>query len=91
MIAKFKVDAMFEPSWEIISEITSFRYSRINKEQVLEHRKKEVLNDFIEIPASESYIYFQAWHKRSQDPINIISNRAIYLLNDCGKTIEKIN
>ena len=91
MIVKFKVVAMYKDSWEIISEITSFRYSRITKEQALEHRKKGGLSDYIEIAVSESYVYFQAWHKRSQEPINIISNRAMYLLNDEGKTIEKIN
>ena len=91
MIVKLKVVSMFKDSWEIISEISSFRYSRISKEEALQQRKNGGLSDYIEIPESESYVYFQAWHKRSQEPINVISNRVVYLLNDAGKTIEKIN
>lgn len=83
--------------WELISEITSFRYSKISKE---EKQNKELhLNSCIESLdnngrvdiKNNDYIYVQAWHKRSAEPLNIISNMLVYMLNDEGKTIERLH
>lgn len=82
---------MYKSSWEIISNITSFRYSKISREEAKKHRENYKINDYINIAGFDSFVYFQAWHTRSKEPINILTNHAIFLLNDEGKTIEKIN
>lgn len=101
MIVKLKEDTVYKNTWTFISGITSFRYAKITEEQALTHRKRGGLNDFIQsrdkpdntgrFVKNEIYIYLQAWHQRSSDPINIISNMSTFILDDLGKTIERIN
>ena len=87
--------------WEIISDITSFRYMKLEKDEVKEKEKivNLRLNDFIQLLdkngeidyQNNNYVYIQAWHKRDGDPLNIVTNLSAYMLNDEGKTIERIN
>lgn len=100
MIVKFQVNLVhqcgWESGWEVISDITSYRYFPITKE---EGRNRKGLNDYIQALDESGkvdekvkiYKYVQAWHKRNSEPINIVTNMVIYVLNDEGKTIERIN
>ena len=102
MILKLRINTIHDKDWgkgwELISDITSFRYSKVNKE--FREKKDLRLNDYIQWRDKEgkvdkinqNYVYIQAWHKRAIDePINIVTNMPVYMLNDEGKTIEKIN
>jgi len=87
--------------WEMISDVTSFRYMILDKDEVQDKEKidKLKINDFIQLLDKNgeidykfnSYVYIQAWHKRDGDPLNIVTNLVAYILNDEGKTIERIN
>jgi len=85
----------FRAGWELISDITSFRYAKVDKED----EKNFTLNSSIRSldkngradEKNTNYVYIQAWHKRSSEPLNIITNMVAYMLNDEGKTIERIN
>jgi len=105
MILKLRVNIVrginnpdYSIGWELISDIISFRYSKVNKE--FRDKKDLRLNDYIQWrdkkgkvdEVNQNYVYIQAWHKRANDePINIVTNMPAYMLNDEGKTIEKIN
>lgn len=100
MIVKFKTNAIFGESWEFIPDVSSFRHSKISKEQ--RQSKNLQLNDYIQhrdkngkvYKDIEDYVYFQAWIKNTvkvDEPICIVTNMPTYLLNDEGKTIERIN
>lgn len=97
MIVKFRANGAFGECWEFVFDVTSFSHSKINKEQ---RESGDILaNDYIQRrdrdgkieEGAVDYIYFQAWHTRSLDPINIITNMPVYILNDEGKTVEKVN
>jgi len=95
---KISLNAECSNGWELISDVTSFRYSKVTKEQA--ENKELRVNDRNQRRDKEGkietdvqgYVYIQAWHKRATDePINIITNMPAYMLNDEGKTIERIN
>ncbi len=96
MILKMQVNLVYERGWEVISDITSYRYFPTTKE---EGRKRKGLNEYIQAldksgkvdEGVKGYKYIQAWHKRSSEPLNIVTNMIAYVLNDEGKTIERIN
>ena len=96
MILKYLTDDSYQRGGERISDITSIRYCSITKEQ---RKNNKGLNGYIQARDESGkvdekvlkYKYVQAWHKRSSEPINIVTNMLVYLLNDEGKTIEKIN
>lgn len=97
MILKFKTYQMSNEAWHIISEITNVCHARITKEQ--RQNPNLIVNDVVQAlddngrinEQFQTYILVQAWHKRNSDPINIITNMPVYLLNDEGKTVERIN
>jgi len=102
MILKLRINTVHDKDWskgwELISDITSFRYSKVNKE--FREKKDLRLNDCIQWrdkngkvdEINQNYVHIMAWHKRAVDePINIVTNMTTYMLNDEGKTIEKIN
>ena len=98
MILKYRGYSMGKRlAWNIISDVTSVKHCRITLEQVKED--KLPLNDHIECldengkPVKNiAFRYIQAWHTRADDdPINLVTNMSAYLLNDDGKTVEKIN
>ena len=95
MILKMQVNVP-QRGWEVISDITSYRFFPTTKE---EGRNRKGLNDYIQAldefgnvdEKLKEYKYIQAWTKRSSEPLNIVTNMIVYVLNDEGKTIEKIN
>ena len=101
MILKMLVNGMFGSTWEIISGITSFKYSHLTEKQLDDVDKdpmKHDLNDYItavdddgnEVKGfRDSYVYLQAWYGKDR-PMNIVTNMPVYILNDEGKTIERI-
>ncbi len=97
MILKYETSCVFGTCWESISDITSYRYTKICKAQ--SERKDLHLNDNYRTKTKDGEIdekntnfgYIQVWHKRDKEPINIITNAVAYMLNDEGKTIERIN
>lgn len=93
-------------AWELIGNISSARYSPLTKEGKKEidgNSDAKLLNDYIErldengvvykdIPIDD-YKMITVWfrHKAGKDePMNIVTNMPAYLLNDEGKTLEKI-
>ncbi len=97
MILKYETDCIFGSCWELISEVTSYRYTKICEAQA--GRKDLQLNDNYRIKTNsgeideknKNFVYIQAWHIRSSEPINIITNAVAYMLNDSGRTVERIN
>ena len=95
MLLKLQVNLVNQRGWEIISDITTYRYFPTTKEK---GRKRKGLNDYIQARDEsgnideevKNYRYIQAWHKRSSEPLNIVTNMIVYVLNDEGKTIERI-
>jgi len=88
---------MGNEAWSIISGITSITHARITKAQrqnpnLIINECVQALDDVGRVDEQfQSYELVQAWHGRNSDPINIITNMPVYLLNDEGKTVEKIN
>ena len=95
MIVKMRTDGMYNDMWEVISDITSFRYAKITEQEAYSRQEKGGLNNFIHSlhknNINNNFVYLQAWHKRSSDPINMVSNQSLFILNDEGKTVERIN
>ncbi len=82
--------------WEFISDITSFIYSKIEKEEIdakkgINSYEQSVDKKGVVDKLNNQYVFIQAWHKRSDTPINIVTNLVVYMLTDEGKTIERIN
>lgn len=85
-----------EPNWSIEGDIDRVQYRRIDKE-IRQNQKfcpdyyVQALNKNRQIDETmKDYLYVTAVKKDGR-LINICSNMAIYLLNDDGKTIEKLN
>ena len=103
MILKMLVNGMFGNTWEVIENITSFRYSSLTEKQLTDVDKNPMkydLNDYITAVDDDgndikgfrdSFVYFQAWIRGKSDPINIVTDLPAYILNDEGKTIERIS
>jgi hypothetical protein len=96
MILKFRTMIGGEPSWSIISDIDTVDYRRIPKTDrthpnfspdyyVMDLGKNGKINE-----SNQDYIYVTACTKKHIG-VTICSNMVIYLLNDEGKTIERIN
>ncbi len=95
MILKIRTMVAGEPNWQIIGEIESIGYRRIDKKTRLSEKfhpdfyvmaldNKGKINESI-----VDFVYVYATQKGKV--VTICSNMAIYLLNDDGKTIEKIS
>jgi len=105
MILKLRVinwENFEKQSWELISDISSCRYFRLTKKQARERandNSKSPINDIIEWVDGtgkveediDRYTFIIAWFNGEIEPLNIITNCSAYLLNDEGKTIEKID
>ena len=102
MILKIRTMCNAEPSWTILANIKNVTYRKINKED-REHKrfapdyyiKALDRNSKIDITMLD-YIYVTAERPETERRnwggiVTICSNMVIYLLNDEGKTIERIN
>ena len=96
MILKYKCFTTTGISWTIISDINFFRYSEINKTK-RQHMSLEV-NDMIHcvdkngiIKESKRKYKFIETRNRTGGYMQYITNMQAYILNDNGKTIEKLN
>jgi len=100
MILKLRVNGMFGEAWELIENISSVRHQPINKQQ---RQKRNIdtdlmLNDYIQrldkngkiLEDAEYYNHITAWLRNNDKPMNFVTNLVVYLLNDEGKTIERI-
>jgi len=93
MILKLELNGKIDGGWELISDITCFKHFRLDEETAINLDESLELFDFIETKTDKklSYVYIQAWCKRQSAPIYIITNKQAFMLNDEGKTIERIN
>ncbi len=103
MILKLRVNGMFNrQAWELIENISSARHSVLSKEskKEIDGNGDITLNDYIErldgngvaykdIPI-DNYRIITVWFHGKDEPMNIVTNLVAYLLNDEGKTIERI-
>lgn len=98
MILKFMNNGQYQTGWEMMDYISSLKYSSITKEQRQEANL--YVNYYIQLldkdgrveETVENYKYIQIWNNKNTDePFCIVTNMPVYLLNDEGKTIEKIS
>lgn len=98
MIVKYLTNK-FQGSWGFISDVTSFEHSEISENQRKVAKKNLCINAEISLldgdgkinENNKDYGYFSAWHKNSDKAFEVITNGPVYLLNDHGKTIERIH
>jgi hypothetical protein len=85
-----------KPSWSLIDDVENIDYREIDKET--RQNSKFTPNYYIAALNKEgridennqNYSYITAF-KRNKTFISICSNMILYILNDQGQTIEKIN
>lgn len=94
MILKFLVNRFREDTWEYVDNITTFQFKKLTKKEKEEAEKEltkcDRLNSVEETKrGNDSWTYIHYWVKE-REGVNFLTNMPAYLLNNDGKTIERI-
>jgi len=93
MIIKLRTIQLGVESWTIIADIESVEYRRVNTTEKINLNNIDIIvQSFVDNSreVSKDYIFI-AVYKNDKTKKTIYSNMVIYLLNEKGETVERIN